>query len=151
VLFSNYEAQVVFRDWGEPVAIALLRPMNLRKEGKRIIGTFLLEDREKNIREWVMGFYLGGIGAFVVNAAPEQLDFVNTHPNRVNYLDAQARKKVASLLSVEEKKGARKWRSAKSLEGESVLSRSSEWQPISSWGARVDQEPVVALPSRQAN
>lgn len=126
-LFHSQTAQVLFLDYGEPVAVMFLRPLNLIKEGRVIRGTFQLTDEVAKVHEWVVGRYDGAVVGFVVDATPAMLKFIGDHPGSVTYFDLDARERARKLLGQSERN--KPWQTLKSSRS---LLEESGWEYISS-------------------
>jgi hypothetical protein len=126
-LYDSQRANVLYLDHGEPVAAMFMRPLVLSKENRAIFGTFKLDDEAARKHIWVVGRYDGGTCSFVVSGTLEQISFVMTHPQGVNWFDLQARERVKKLLAQGERN-----KSWQKLESTSQLQEPSEWLDICS-------------------
>ena len=95
-LFTGKQAQLVFLDYGEPLALCFSRPLKLDRdrESKIVLGTFLFDYPELDFREWVVGFYADELKAFVVVTPPDIVKFVIENPRLFSYLDLKERAAV---------------------------------------------------------
>jgi len=127
-LFPGHQAQILLRDYGEPIAICFGRPLNLSKDKRVIVGTFLLEEPKENFREFMMGPYCGSFRAFVINMSSKIFDFVNRHEKLFTFLDYSGRQRVKLTLARLEKKSS--WLDSKDKPANSCSSQA--WQELPS-------------------
>lgn len=128
-LFHDCTAQTLLRDADEPIGIVFLRPLTLIRDGRAIIGTFVLHDPSGDLRNdvYIMGPWYTSLNGFVLDVAPKFLSFVLQHPD-VKYLEADHREGIKALLSKRERNEA--W--LKQPHGSS--SEASDWRQCSSAG-----------------
>lgn len=121
-------AHVLFVDAGQPLGIALLRPVRLNRENKAITGSFILEAGEERL--FAVGRYSPCLKAFVLRASLEQLDFARRHSWLVKYIDSQDRERLQESLGQHE--------------------REETWQPEQRRGSLLEPSPLERIFSSPA-
>jgi hypothetical protein len=142
VFLHGHQAQVVLADHGDPVFVLVQTPYLLTKNGRNVVGTFLLEFLEEQQRSWLMGAYVRALRAFWVELKTEDSALLIRHPELARYVDAFESDKIKQALEGQE--GRTTWQASE----EKVESRSWPllgWELISSSrdGAGAGREPLL--------
>jgi hypothetical protein len=136
-LLTNNTVQVVFRDMGDPIGSAILRPLKLHRDGRMLLGTFKLEKRDRY--EFVIGPLYRSMNFFVLDVPAEFFPLIADNPV-ITYIEGERRAELKNRIALVEKK---EWTAKPQKPSSSP--EPLAWQSIFSRSAKPSAQPLPSF------
>jgi hypothetical protein len=104
MFLQDYQAQIVLRDYGEPIFLLFARPAALVKDGPCVIGTFKITAPGDGYATFLSGPYYKCLQAFSISLKHEDYEFLLAHPEMAKYFTVEERDRIRAVLEKYEEK-----------------------------------------------